>query len=109
MSIDYMEVMGVFGGLTARHPQTVSLILQTYNLWNNSSVELNKIYGEYNVAAAKATGPLDQAGIVMQLMAIHPSASALLKQTLTMWQTRIPDLLQIIDELQAASTAAAKT
>ena len=108
-TIDYMEVLGILGGLVARHPQSTSLILQTFNLWNGHADEVSKAWSEYQAAAAKASGPLDQGGIVLQLMALHPNAQALLKQTLTMWQTRIPDLIQILDELQSAANEAAKT
>lgn len=108
-TVDYMEVMGVLGGIAMRHPQSTSLLMQTFSLWNTHSDEVNKTWNEYQVAAAKATGPMDQAGIVLQLMAAHPNAEALLKQTFTMWQTRIPDLIQILDELQNAANEAMKT
>lgn len=109
MAIDYMEVFGIMGGLAARHPQTTGLLWQTYSLWSPHLGEVNKIAADYQKTAAQAKGPLDQAGIVLQLVAAHPNASALLKQTLTMWQTRVPDLLQVLDELQAAASAAAET
>jgi hypothetical protein len=109
MAVDYMEVLGVLGSLAAKHPQTTALLLQSYNLWNARADEINKITGEYQNAAAKAAGPLDQVAILMQLVALHPNVVGLLKQTLTMWQTRIPDLLDVIEELQSAAVSAAKT
>ena len=109
MAVDYMEVLGLLGSLSLKHPQTTALTLQTYNLWNTRADELNKVPGEYQSAAAKATGPLDQVAIIMQLVSLHPNIVGLLKQTLVMWQTRIPDLLEVIDEVQSAAVNAAKT
>jgi hypothetical protein len=108
-NIDYMEVMGTLGSIAAKHPQTTSLLMQTFSLWNSHANEARKVQGEYQEAAQKATGPLDQAGIAMQLVALYPIASQLLLQTLAMWQSRIPDLIQVINEFQASSDAAAKT
>lgn len=109
MAIDYMEVLGIIGGLTARHPQSTSLIMQTYSLWNTNAAEINQVQAEYQRAAPQGSGPMDTAGIVLQIAAMHPKAAALLIQTLTMWQTRIPDLIQILQELQAAATEASKS
>jgi len=109
MAVDYMEVMGALGGIAGRHPQTTSLLMQTYSLWNTHQDEAMAIYNEYQKAAPTATGALDQAGILMQLCAMHPTAAQLLIQTLSMWQSRIPDLTQVITEFQAAAVAAAKT
>jgi len=109
MAIDYMEVMGTLGSIAGKHPQTTSLLMQTVGLWKDHQDEAMKIYGEYMEAVAKATGPLDKAGIAMQLVALHPNVSVLLLQTLAMWQSRIPDLIQVINDFQAASDAAAAT
>src|SRR6266581_2251063 len=108
MAIDYMEVMGTLGSIAGKHPQTTSLLMQTYSLWNQPEL-VAKISSEYAKAAATAAGPLDQAGIVMQLVAMHPDVSKLLLQTLAMWQSRVPDLIQVITEFQVAASAAAKT
>jgi len=109
MGIDAWETLGIFGGEAAKHPQTTGLLMQTYSLWNNHSEELKKVLSEYQNTNAQAKGPIDTGGIVLQLMAMHPFAKDLLKQTLVMWQTRIPDLIQILDELQNAANEAAKT
>lgn len=109
MAVDFMEVMGALGAIAGKHPQTTSLLMQSYSLWNARADLDRQIYDEYTKAAATATGPMDQAGIAMQLAAMHPAVAQLLKQTLAMWQSRIPDLIQVIDEFQAASVAANKT
>jgi hypothetical protein len=109
MAIDYAEVMQIIGSETAAHPQTTSLAMQTYSLWNAHANEIKQIQTEWQQTEPKATGAFDTVGIALQIMALHPNAANLLIQTLTMWQTRIPDLIQIIGEIQAAATQAAKT
>ena len=109
MAVDYMEVMGALGAVTAKHPQTVGLLMQTFQQINSNMDKYNKIASQYQQAAGQANGPLDQAGIIMQLLAQHPDVSSLVTQTLASWQSRIPDLIQVITEFQVASTEAAKT
>jgi len=109
MAVDYLEIIAAYSAITTAHPQTTSLLMQTYGLWNGKKDELQKIFADYQRSVPAATGTLDKVGIVMALMAMHPSVSALLTQTLAMWQTRIADLQQIIGEAQAHADAAAKT
>jgi hypothetical protein len=109
MAVDYMEVMSALAGMMSKHPQTSSLGMQTYSMWSEHIGEAKKIYEEYQRASAAATGKLDQVGILMQLMAMHPKVSDLLVQTLAMWSSRIEDAKQLIQEFQAASVAAYKS
>lgn len=108
-TIDYMEVLGILGAIAAKHPQTVGLLMNSYNSYKEVAGELDKVRSEFSATAKSATGPLDQAGILMQLAALHPDAVKFITQMLSNWQTRIPDLVQILNEFQAASSAAAKT
>lgn len=109
MAVEYLEVMGALGSIAAKHPQSTSLAMQTYSLWNSKLDEAKKIYDQYLQASAQATGTLDKAGVLMQLLAMHPDVSKLLLQTIAMWQTRIPDLIDIITEFQEASSEAYKS
>lgn len=109
MAIDYMEVMGTLGSIAARHPQTMSLAMQTYSMYSQYSDEISKMMDEYKRASAQATGKFDIAGILMQICAMHPNGAKVLLQIIAMWQGRIPDLIQIINEFQDASVAAQKT
>ncbi len=109
MAVDFPEVMNTLMGIAGKHPQTTSLLMQSYSLWNARADKNRHIYDEYMRAAATATGPMDQAGIAMQIAAMNPDALPLVIQTLSSWQTRIPDLIQVLSEFQAASVAAAKT
>ena len=109
MAVDFMEVMGALGSIAGNHPQTTALLMQTYSTWNARADKDRQIFDEYNRAAATATGPMDQAGIAMQLAAMHPEVLPLVIQTLASWQSRIPDLIAVLTEFQAASVSAAKT
>ncbi len=109
MAVDYSEVMGLFGSLMGGHPQSMGLLMQSYSGWDGHTDDLTKIANEYQSAAVNATGAMDKGGIAMQLAAMHPWVADLLIQTLLQWQSRIPDLIEIIKEFQAASTAAMKT
>jgi hypothetical protein len=106
--IGYLTIMGVIGSLTTRHPSIVSLAMQTVNLWKPHQDEAVKIYQEYLASSAKATGELDQVGIVLELMAAHPGVIPLLTHTLMMWQSHIIEACQAISEVQTAATNAAK-
>jgi len=109
MAVDYLEIMGALGAIASAHPQTTSLLMQTYSLWNAKADELQKVFADYQRSVPAATGTLDKVGIVMELMAMHPGVSVMLNQTLAMWQTRIADLQQIVNEAQAHADVAATT
>jgi hypothetical protein len=106
--IGYLQVMEMLGALTGRHPSIVSLVMQTINLWKPHQDEAVKIYSEYLTASAKATSTMDTAGIVLELLALHPTFTPLLTHTLTMWQSHIVELCEAITETQSAATNAAK-
>jgi hypothetical protein len=109
MAIDYMEVMEVFGTETAKHPATTKLIMDTKALWEQYPTMLQQVQAEYLRAKPQATGFFDQLGIILQIMALHPAAEPLVKQTLQMWDGHLGDLIHMLDEIQAAAVEANKT
>jgi len=109
MAVDYIEVLGALGAIAAKHPQTIGLLATSYSAYQKVAPEIAKAKDEYQKAAAAAKGPIDQAAIAMQLAAMHPEVIAFLTQMLSTWQTRIPDLIQIVNEFAASSNAAVKT
>lgn len=109
MTVSYVEVFEVLGPIGIKHPQTVSLLWQTYGLVNPYLDEFKQFISQYNKTAETANGTIDKAAILLQLMDMHPNVSDILKKVIIMWQTRIPDLLQIIDELQDGATSVGKT
>lgn len=115
MPIDYMETMGTIGAVTAKHPRTSSLAMQTYSEWKARLDDIKNVVAKYQETVAKAKaegrdlGMLDQLGIVQQLAAQNPWAVSLLIRTLSAWQTRIPDGVEILTEFQESSAQAYKT
>jgi len=109
MSIDYLEVIGALSAIAAKHPQTMGLLMNSYNSYKEVAGQLDKVRSEFSATAKTATGPIDQAGILMQLAAMHPDVVKFITQMLSNWQTRVPDLIQILNEFQAASSASYKT
>jgi hypothetical protein len=106
--VGYLQVIEMLGALTGRHPSIVALVMQTINLWKPHQDEAVKIYGEYLQSSAKATGTMDTAGIVLELLALHPTLAPLLTHTLTMWQSHVVELCEAITEIQSAANNAAK-
>jgi hypothetical protein len=109
MPVEYMEVVSALGSIAAKHPQTMGLLMSSYNSYKDVADALEKARNEYQQASKTATGALDKAGILMQIAALHPDIIKFLAQVLTTWQTRIPDLVQILNEFQAASATAYKS
>lgn len=100
IQMDTMKVVGILGGLAVNHPSIMALGSQLLNLYNAHSAEFNKIAAEYQTAASKATGPIDQAGVALELMAAHPDVAPLIVQILGLVQPHIPELQQTLTQLQ---------
>jgi hypothetical protein len=109
MAVEYLEVLGAYGAIVSRHPQTTGLLMNLYNSYKELATTIEKAHGEYEHAAQSATGALDKAGILMQVAALHPDVVKFLVTVLTACQTRVPDLIQILNEFQAASAEAYKS
>jgi hypothetical protein len=115
MSVEYMEVMGVLGSIAARHPQTTGLAYNTYSAWSARFDDIKDLFEKYQKTVHEAqsqgreVGTLDKTGIAMQLAASNPWFIQLVIQTLSQWQTRIPDAVQILGEFQSSASAAAKS
>jgi hypothetical protein len=108
-NVDYMEVMGVVGSVAAKHPQTTALGMQTKSLWEENRERLTNAYNKFNSTKTPESGMLDHIGILMQIAANDPRITQNLIRILSMWQGRIPDLIQILTEFQASSEAAMKS
>ncbi len=115
MAVDYVEVMGLLASTMAKHPQTSALGSSTYGNWSARLDDIKRIIAKYNETVAKAKGEgqslgkLDQVAIVMQLAAQNPWFVQLVVQTLSAWQTRIPDGISMLNEFQETSVAANKS
>jgi hypothetical protein len=115
MSVEYMEVMGVLASVASKHPQTTALGYNTYSAWSAKFDDIKALFEKYNKTVHEAqsqgrdVGTLDKTGIAMQLAAQNPWFIQLVIQTLSQWQTRIPDAVQILGEFQSSSSEAAKS
>jgi len=115
MSVEYMEVMGTLGGIASKHPQTTGLGYNTYSAWSARFDDIKALFEKYQKTVHEAQGQgrdlgtLDKTGIAMQLAAQNPWFIQLVVQTLSQWQTRIPDAVQILNEFQLSSNEAAKS
>lgn len=108
MSIDYGEVFQVLGSVAAKHPQTSSLIMQTYGLLKDEGDDVRKMMEKFKEADSQSRGPMDTLAVIMQLTAMNPNTTLKLIQVLSMWQSRIPDLITFLQEFRAESIEANK-
>ena len=104
--MDYTKVIEIFGSLSIKHPSIIAVGAQFISLWNKNQAEGQQINDQYVAAAAGASGPLDQFGIVLELMKQHPHASAVIIQVLGLLYPHIPELQQTLGELQTAANQA---
>jgi hypothetical protein len=113
--VDYLEVMSTLGSVAARHAETTGLAYQTYATWEKRFDDIKGLFEKYQKTVHEAQaqgrdpGKLDKAGIAMQLVAQNPWFIQLMVQTLSQWQTRIPDAVKVLNEFQLSSSEAMKS
>ena len=99
--ISDFQVFGILGGLAAKHPSILSMGNQLIQLYKAHQDEVAKIYQEYiSTTAGKELGPVQQAGVVLELMQLHPDAVPVLVQALGLLAPHIPELQQTLADLQ---------
>ena len=103
--VDSWRVVGAVTQISMRHPVVASLVMQTYQSWNAHADETAKIVEQWQAAAPQATGMLDYAALVGQLVKDHPAITTLLAKTLGEWNGRIPEAIQCLTEFEAAMSA----